>query len=517
MDNGRILWVDDEVETLKPHIIFLESKGFKVLTATNGADALVIIADNSFDVILLDEHMPGQSGLDVLPEIKALKVNVPVVMVTKSEEEGLMDQAIGDNIADYLIKPVQPKQVLSTLKRLLERKNLISERSIQSYQMAIRDISASINEASSWAQWTSVYKELVVWDKKLNDSEAESMRPMLDHQKEEANRLFSRWWKEFYPSNLKSNESQCDFSHQILERKVLPHLRSGKKSVLLIFDNLRLDQWDELQPFFNNSFRIESNELYASILPTATQYARNSLISGLLPDELAQKYPDKWVPDLINSEGGRNSNELFFLSEWAKNNGIQDFSYAKVTNHVSEQKWVRQWQSRKNDNLIVLVINFIDMISHAKTDQSIVRDIASSDRGFRALTNSWWKNSPLRPWTEMIADNGFELFVTTDHGTISVKKPVSIKGPRNITANMRYKIGHGVEFSSKEVGLSISPAEIGLPSVMLGDTAVFASESGYFVYPNKFNEYASKFEGSYQHGGISMEEIIIPFAQLTPR
>ena len=174
MDNGRILWVDDEVETLKPHIIFLESKGFKVLTATNGADALVIIAENSFDVILLDEHMPGQSGLDVLPEIKALKVNVPVVMVTKSEEEGLMDQAIGDNIADYLIKPVQPKQVLSTLKRLLERKNLISERSIQSYQMAIRDISASINEASSWAQWTSVYKELVAWDKKLNDSEAES-------------------------------------------------------------------------------------------------------------------------------------------------------------------------------------------------------------------------------------------------------------------------------------------------------------------------------------------------------
>ena len=517
MDNTRILWVDDEVENLRPHIIFLESKGFHVLKATNGSDALSILGDNLVDVVLLDEHMPGQSGLDILPEIKILRPSVPIIMVTKSEEEGLMEQAIGEDIADYLLKPVQPRQILSSLMRLLDRKQLVSNRSISNYQSGFRELSESINYADSWIDWTTVYKELIKWDKRLSGSDAESMRPMLDHQKEEANRIFSRFWAENYPIWLNSVESPCEFSHQIFRNKVGPHIKSGKKSVVLIFDNLRLDQWMELQPFFNESFRIESDELYASILPTATQYARNSLISGLLPLDLFNNYPECWVTDVVDAAGGRNANESFFLGEWAKKERIENWSYVKVTNHSSEQKWVRQWTSKRNDDLVVVVVNFIDMISHAKTDQSIVRDIANSDSGFRALTHSWWKNSPLRLWIESLASDGFDLFVTTDHGTISAKKPIPIKGPKNINANMRYKIGRGMEFSTKDIGLSIDPKTIGLPSIMLGDKAVFASESGYFVYPNQYNQYAGKFEGSYQHGGISMEEIIIPFAQLTPR
>ena len=408
MDNTRILWVDDEVENLKPHIIFLESKGFQVLTATNGSDALSILGENTVDAVLLDEHMPGQSGLDILPDIKILRPSLAIIMVTKSEEEGLMEQAIGEDIADYLLKPVQPRQILSSLMRLLDRKQLVSDRSISAYQSGFRELSESINDADSWTSWTAVYKELIKWDKKLSGSDAESMRPMLDHQKEEANRIFSRFWAENYSFWLNSKDSPCYFSHQIFQNKVSPHVKSGKKSVVLIFDNLRLDQWLELQPFFNESFRIESDELYASILPTATQYARNSLISGLLPLELSNRYPQYWVPDLMDADGGRNANESFFLSEWAEKEKIENWSYAKVTNHSSEQKWVRQWTSKKNHDLVVVVVNFIDMISHAKTDQSIVRDIANSDSGFRALTHSWWKNSPLRLWIEAVASDGFD-------------------------------------------------------------------------------------------------------------
>jgi CheY-like chemotaxis protein len=318
MDNTRILWVDDEVENLKPHIIFLESKGFQVLTATNGSDALSILGENIVDAVLLDEHMPGQSGLDILPDIKILRPSLAIIMVTKSEEEGLMEQAIGEDIADYLLKPVQPRQILSSLMRLLDRKQLVSDRSISAYQSGFRELSESINDADSWTSWTAVYKELIKWDKKLSGSDAESMRPMLDHQKEEANRIFSRFWAENYSFWLNSSDSPCDFSHQIFQNKVSPHVKSGKKSVVLIFDNLRLDQWLELQPFFNESFRIESDELYASILPTATQYARNSLISGLLPLELSNKYPQYWVPDVMDADGGRNANESFFLSKWAE-------------------------------------------------------------------------------------------------------------------------------------------------------------------------------------------------------
>lgn len=517
MENTRILWVDDEVDSLKSHLIYLESKNFTVFTATNGADALTILRDNSIDAILLDEHMPGQSGLDVLPQIKALKPSLPVVMVTKSEEEGLMEQAIGEDIADYLLKPVHPRQVLSSLTRVLGRKQLVSDRSLSRYQSEFRELSDSISTADSWPEWVKVYKELIRWDKNLSGSDAESMRPMLDYQKEEANRIFSRWWSEKYPNWINSSDAPCDFSHQILEKNVSSHVKSGKKSVVLIFDNLRLDQWLELQPFFNESFRIESDNVYASILPTSTQYARNSIVSGMLPLELFKKYPDRWVLDTMDSSGGRNTHESFFLGEWAKIQKIENWSYTKVTNHTSEQKWVRQWSERKGDNLVVVVINFIDMISHAKTDQSIIRDIANSDSGFRALTHSWWKNSPLRSWIDAVASDGFDLFVTTDHGTISAKKPIPLKGSKNLSANMRYKIGRGMEFNIRDVGLSIDPQEIGLPSVVLGDKAVFAAESGYFIYPNQYHQYAGKFEGSYQHGGISMEEIIIPFAHLTPR
>ena len=517
MDKARILWVDDEVESLKPHLIYLESKGYQVSVATNAADALTFMQEHPVDAVLLDEHMPGRSGLDALPDLKRLRPATPVIMVTKSEEEGVMEQAIGEAIADYLLKPVQPRQVLSSLTRVLGARQLVADRNLSKYQTQFRSLSMDIAEACTWEAWTRIFSSLIQFDDQLQGPDAEGMRPMLDHQREEANRLFTRWWAEVYPQWLQAKEAPCLFSHQILDAHVAPLVKSGQKSVVLVFDNLRLDQWMELQPFFLEEFRLVQDEKYASLLPTATQYARNALLSGLLPKDIAVRYPKEWVPDTLDAEGKRNGFEAELLQNWANKHSLTSVEYAKLTHLGSEQKWVRHWPNVKNKDLIVVVVNFIDMISHAKTEQSIVRDIASDDRGFRALTHSWWKNSPLRAWVSGLAADGFDLFVTTDHGTISVKKPISIKGSRDLTANMRYKVGRGLEFSSKEVALVADPGTLGLPSVALGDKVVFAGEAGYFIYPNQYHQYAGRFEGSYQHGGISLEEVVIPWAHLKPR
>lgn len=517
MEKVRILWVDDEVDSLTAHVVYLESKGYQVAVASNAQDALKWVSENQVDAVLLDEHMPGISGLDVLPDLKRLRPSMPVIMVTKSEEDGVMEMAIGESISDYLLKPVQPRQVLSSLTRVLGARQLVADRSLSKYQTEFRSLSMDIADATTWEEWTKIFNQLIQFDDQLKGPDSEGMRPMLQHQKEEANRLFTRWWVQVYPQWLMSSETPCMFSHQILDQRIAPVVNSGQKSVVLVFDNLRLDQWLELQPFFLDSFSLHRNEIYASILPTSTQYARNALLSGMLPFEIAKNYPQYWVPDTLVAEGKRNGFESELLKNWAERQELGSVEYAKLTHLGSEQKWVRHWPNIKNKDLTVVVINFIDMISHAKTEQSIVRDIASDDRGFRALTHSWWKNSPLRTWVASLASDGFDLFVTTDHGTISVKQPISIKGSRELTANMRYKIGRGLEFNSKEVALSAEPADLGLPSVSLGDKVVFAGEAGYFIYPNQYHQYAGRFEGSYQHGGISMEEILIPLAHLKPR
>ncbi len=517
MENSRILWVDDEVEALRPHILYLEGRGIQVLTATNAADALALVRSESLDGVLLDEHMPGPSGLDVLPQIKALKPALPVVMVTKSEEEGLMTDALGSQLADYLLKPVQPRQVLSTLTRILGQGALQGARSASRYQQEFRDLGVRIAEAHDWDSWTEIYRELLRWDRELAGGEAESMRAMLDHQREEANRLFTRWWSEAYPRLLHDDESPCLFSHQLLDVRVKPLLDRGEKVVMLVFDNLRLDQWQEIQSLMTGKFRVESDDLYASILPTATQYARNALLGGAMPAELAKRHPERWVRDVLDAEGGRNSHEEFYLSHWAARNGVPTPGYAKLTHATSEQRFVAKWRELRGKALVAVVVNFIDRMSHAKTDEVILRDLARDDRGFRSLTASWWTHSPLRAWVDDLAQDGTTLVVTTDHGTITVRKPVSLRGSRDLTANLRYKVGRGVEFKEKEVALVADPERLGIPPTNLGDKVLFAGEQDYFVYQSQYHHHVEKFDGSYQHGGISLEEVVVPFAVLRPR
>ena len=517
MENSRILWVDDEVEALRPHILYLEGRGIQVLTATNAADALALVRSESLDGVLLDEHMPGPSGLDVLPQIKALKPALPVVMVTKSEEEGLMTDALGSQLADYLLKPVQPRQVLSTLTRILGQGALQGARSASRYQQEFRDLGVRIAEAHDWDSWTEIYRELLRWDRELAGGEAESMRAMLDHQREEANRLFTRWWSEAYPRLLHDDESPCLFSHQLLDVRVKPLLDRDEKVVMLVFDNLRLDQWQEIQSLMTGKFRVESDDLYASILPTATQYARNALLGGAMPAELAKRHPERWVRDVLDAEGGRNSHEEFYLSHWAARNGVPTPGYAKLTHATSEQRFVAKWRELRGKALVAVVVNFIDRMSHAKTDEVILRDLARDDRGFRSLTASWWTHSPLRAWVDDLAQDGTTLVVTTDHGTITVRKPVSLRGSRDLTANLRYKVGRGMEFKEKEVALVADPERLGIPPTNLGDKVLFAGEQDYFVYQSQYHHHVEKFDGSYQHGGISLEEVVVPFAVLRPR
>lgn len=517
MENSRILWVDDEVEALRPHILYLEGRGIQVLTATNAADALALVRSESLDGVLLDEHMPGPSGLDVLPQIKALKPALPVVMVTKSEEEGLMTDALGSQLADYLLKPVQPRQVLSTLTRILGQGALQGARSASRYQQEFRDLGVRIAEAHDWDSWTEIYRELLRWDRELAGGEAESMRAMLDHQREEANRLFTRWWSEAYPRLLHDDESPCLFSHQLLDVRIKPLLDRGEKVVMLVFDNLRLDQWQEIQSLMTGKFRVESDDLYASILPTATQYARNALLGGAMPAELAKRHPERWVRDVLDAEGGRNSHEEFYLSHWAARNGVPTPGYAKLTHATSEQRFVAKWRELRGKALVAVIVNFIDRMSHAKTDEVILRDLARDDRGFRSLTASWWTHSPLRAWVDDLAQDGTTLVVTTDHGTITVRKPVSLRGSRDLTANLRYKVGRGMEFKEKEVALVADPERLGIPPTNLGDKVLFAGEQDYFVYQSQYHHHVEKFDGSYQHGGISLEEVVVPFAVLRPR
>jgi hypothetical protein len=390
-------------------------------------------------------------------------------------------------------------------------------RSASRYQQEFRDLGVRIAEAHDWDSWTEIYRELLRWDRELAGGEAESMRAMLDHQREEANRLFTRWWSEAYPRLLHDDESPCLFSHQLLDVRVKPLLDRGEKVVMLVFDNLRLDQWQEIQSLMTGKFRVESDDLYASILPTATQYARNALLGGAMPAELAKRHPERWVRDVLDAEGGRNSHEEFYLSHWAARNGVPTPGYAKLTHATSEQRFVAKWRELRGKALVAVVVNFIDRMSHAKTDEVILRDLARDDRGFRSLTASWWTHSPLRAWVDDLAQDGTTLVVTTDHGTITVRKPVSLRGSRDLTANLRYKVGRGMEFKEKEVALVADPERLGIPPTNLGDKVLFAGEQDYFVYQSQYHHHVEKFDGSYQHGGISLEEVVVPFAVLRPR
>ena len=519
MSNGTLLWVDDEIELLHSHIIFLQKKGYDVSTVSNGSDAIEQCAEHTFDLILLDEQMPGLSGLETLQQIKDIQPATPVVMVTKSEEENIMDQAIGAKIADYLIKPVNPNQILLTIKKNVHQKAIVTEVMQTNYQQNFMDISMQIQNCRSFDDWTDVYRRLVRWELELSSTDS-NMTEMLAMQKEEANNGFAKFIKRNYlnwvsPRQQAAGTERPLMSPDIFKRNVFPLIDQGNKVFLIVIDNFRFDQWRLLASEIGEMFSIDE-QLYMSILPTATQYARNAIFSGLMPQQIARMFPELWVDE--DEEEGKNLNEAPLISTQIERFRRHDrFSYHKVNTSADADKFMQQLPNLQQNDLNVLVINFIDMLSHARTEMKMVRELASNESAYRSITLSWFRHSVLTDLFRYLAQSDYKVVVTTDHGSIRATKPVRIIGDRNTNTNLRYKLGKNLSYNDREVFTIKEPAKAQLPQPNLSTSYVFATGESFFAYPNNYNYYVSYYKDTFQHGGISMEEMLIPLITLSPR
>jgi CheY-like chemotaxis protein len=513
----HILWVDDEIDLLRPHIIFLREKGYDVDTANNGSDALDMVGKSHYDIIFLDENMPGLSGLETLNRIKNIAPNIPVVMITKSEEEVIMDEAIGSKIADYLIKPVNPKQILLSLKKNVEKKRLITQQTTSAYQSEFSQIGMRMNDRLSPSEWTELYRKLVYWELELGTSEDSAMDQILVQQKSDANNAFFRFIKENYLTWCsKPFGERPMLSVDIFRHKIFPLLNSPKKVFVLVIDNLRYDQWRILSQVVSEYYRTEEEILYYSILPTATMYARNAMFAGLMPSEIEKLYPALWQDD--DNEGNKNQHEEEFLQKNMQRLGIKKKLYFdKVSNLKSGKKLTDTIRAIRDNDLSVMVFNFVDMISHARTEMDMIRELASDEKAYRSLTLSWFNHSSLLDLLIALSENDIHLVITTDHGTIRVNNPLKVIGDRETNTNLRYKLGRNLNYKAKQVFEVPNPREAFLPSRTVSTSYIFAQGTDFFVYPNNYNYYANYYNNTFQHGGISLEEIIIPLISLSPK
>ncbi len=520
MTNGRLLWVDDEIELLKAHILFLEKKGYEVVTVSNGTDAIEECRKATFDLILLDEMMPGISGLETLQYIKEIQPTTPVVMCTKSEEENIMDMAIGRKIADYLIKPVNPSQILLTLKKNIHQREIVTEVTQSSYQQEFMNISAKIDNCDTWHDWMEVYKLIVRWELELSSADSH-MTEMLRMQKEDANNGFAKFIRKNYMDWVSPNgstmpsEQRPVLSTDIFKTKVFPLLDNGEKVFMIVIDNFRFDQWRVLAQEIGDMFEIEE-DMYMTILPTATQYARNAIFSGLMPNKIAEMFPDLWVDE--DEEEGKNLNEGPLIKTHIERYRRHDtFSYNKINDSTGADKFLQQYKNLQQNDLNVLVVNFIDMLSHARTESKMVRELANNESAYRSITLSWFRHSVLADVFKLLAQSNYKIIITTDHGSIRANNPIKIIGDRNTNTNLRYKLGKNLNYNPKEVFVIKEPHKAQLPAPNLSTSYVFATGDSFFAYPNNYNYYVNYYKDTFQHGGISMEEMLVPLIQLTPR
>ena len=510
MTNGRLLWADDEMELLRAHLLFLEKKGYEVVTVTNGTDAIEECRKGSFDLVLLDEMMPGLSGLETLQHIKELTPQTPVVMVTKSEEEDIMNQAIGQQIADYLIKPVNPNQILLTLKKNIHRREIVTETVQQGYQQQFQQIAMQIMDCRTWQDWTDVYKRLVRWELELSATDSQ-MTEMLDMQKQEANLGFAKYVKKNYMDWMKGSEHPM-MSNELFKNRIFPLLNDGQKVFLVVLDNFRYDQWKMLEREIGDLFEIDE-DVYCSILPTATQYARNAIFSGLMPVQIAQMFPDLWVDE--DEEEGKNLNEEPLIqTQLDRYRRKNTFSYHKINTSAEAERFMQQLSQMERNDLNVVVFNFIDMLSHARTESKMVRELANNESAYRSITLSWFRHSVIADLFRELAQSDYRVIITTDHGSIRTNTPVKIVGDRNTNTNLRYKLGKNLSYDSKDLFAIKEPQKAHLPAPNLSTSYVFATGDSFFAYPNNYNYYVSYYRNTFQHGGISMEEMIIPIVSL---
>jgi CheY-like chemotaxis protein len=512
----KILWADDEIDLLKPHIIFLQQKGYDVHTTSNGAEALEMIEENNFDIVFLDENMPGLSGLATLTRIKTRHPGLPVVMITKSEEETIMNEAIGSNISDYLIKPVNPLQILLILKKNLETKKLISEKTTMAYQQEFRQIGMALSGRMDFDQWKEIYRQLVFWELELEKSQDSSLKEIFKMQKSEANAVFADFIEKSYTDWLKDIDDSPVMSHTAFREKCLPIIQGEEKVFLILVDNLRYDQWKVIQPLFEQFYRVAKEDMYCSILPTATQYARNAFFAGMLPSEIEKRFPRYWVGE--GDEGTRNQFELeLFTEHMQRLRANFKFNYHKILNLTAGKKMLETMSNHIDAKLNILVYNFVDMLSHARTEMEVIKELADDEAAYRSLTVSWFEHSPLWEIIRFLSEKKINILLTTDHGSIRVQNPTKVIGDKNTNTNLRYKTGRNLQYEPKEVYEIRQPSDGFLPRTNVSSVYIFAKENKFFAYPNNFNYYVNYYRNTFQHGGISLDEMLVPMIYLKVR
>jgi len=517
MDKVRILWVDDEIDMLRPHILFLEQKGYLVDTTNNGAEALEMVAKSAYDIVFLDEQMPGLSGIETLERMKDEYSGLPVVMITKSEEETIMEEAIGSKISDYLIKPVNPKQILLSLKKILDEKKLVSEKTTMQYQQEFNPLGVKISSDLDFNEWADVYKRLVRWELELEKSTDSGIKEILNMQKLEASKVFAKYIENNYIDwiNGKTTDRPV-LSHTLLKEKLFPRLKNDKPLFFILIDNLRYDQWKVIQPIVERSYRVVNDQIFYSILPTVTQYARNAMFAGLMPLEIERKYPQYWTRE--EDEGTKNQFEDKLAEEYLKRYGKNiKMSYTKVLNLSIGRKLLDNLPNLMGNSLNIIVYNFVDMLSHARTEMEIIRELADDEPAYRSLTVSWFEHSPLKDIIEYLGEKQADIIITTDHGSVRVNDPVKVLGDRNTNTNLRYKTGKALQYNPKEVFEVKNPYDIFLSKVNVSSSFVFCKRNDFFAYPNNYNYYVNYYKNTFQHGGISMEEMMIPYIELKSR
>ncbi len=516
MNIAKILWVDDEIDTLNSQIMFLENKGYEVHTKTNGFDAVEYVKTNIVDVVLMDESMPGITGLQTLQQIKEINSNLPVVLITKNEAENLMDEAIGSQISDYLIKPVNPNQVWLSLKKLIDNKRLVAEKTTSAYQQEFRSLFMALNDNPDYNQWMEIYKKLVYWELEMKKSDSPEMQEVFQSQKTEANTEFFKFISRNYASWVGPKSADGPImSHNMMKFKVLPHLQKGVPLFFVLIDNLRFDQWKMIQPIFAESFRIHEEDTFYAILPTATQYARNAIFAGMMPVDIEKQFPSQWKND--DEEGGKNMFEEEFFKAQLKRMGKSDlkYSYTKITNNHDGQKLVDNMQDLLHNDINIIVYNFVDMLSHARTEMEVLKELAGDETSYRSITHSWFEHSPLHQALKKIADKNITVIVGTDHGSVRVKTPAKVIGDKQTTANLRYKHGRNLNYEPKDVLAFKDPREAALPVPNVNSSFIFAKGDIFLCYPNNYNHFVNYYRNTFQHGGVSLEEMIVPVIRMT--
>jgi DNA-binding response OmpR family regulator len=512
----NILWTDDEIEALTPHILFLEEKGYEIDTCSNGTDTIDLVRQKGYDLIFLDENMPGLTGIETLRLIREIRTDIPVIMVTKSEEEDLMESAIGSEIADYLIKPVKPKQILLAIKKILDQRRLVTETTTTGYRQEFSRITEMISQASTYTDWAELYRKIVFWETELEKSSDPAMSEILKMQENEANNAFSRFVINNYESWMKrDNNDKPILSPELFPKKIFPLIQEKRPLFFILIDNMRFDQWKTISAELSGLYRITEEEIYFSILPTSTQFSRNAVFSGMMPSEIAEKLPSLWVGE-EEEEGKNNFEEELFANHLSRRGLKYKWSYNKISNTQQGKKVNEKVKQLLENDINILVFNFVDMLSHARTEVGVIRDLAGEEPAYRSLTRSWFLHSTLLDLLKTLAAFQVRVVFSTDHGTIRVQNPIKIQGDRKTSANLRYKMGRNLDYDPRKVFELKNPEKAMLPKMNISSRYIFALNKDYLVYQNNYNHFATYYKDTFQHGGISMQEIMLPFACLEP-